>query len=73
MKSQPGFKVFQKDGVTGFENTTNMNLWISVKPIKPKRKYVDIIMIPPKSFKLFTETEIDLTKIIFTLEKACAM
>lgn len=70
MKFEPGFKVFQKKGITGIENTTDMNLVISIKPIKPKRKYVDVILVPPNSYKMFTDPDfqIDLTKISFTLE-----
>lgn len=71
MKLEPGFRVFQKDGMTGIENTTKYNLLVSIKPIKPKRKYIDVILVPPDSFKLFTQPDfqMDLTKISFTLEE----
>ena len=69
-----GFKIFQENGMTGFENLTDYNLLISIKPIKPKRKYIDVIPIPPQSYKLFTQPDfqMDLTKISFTLEPVCA-
>ena len=65
-----GFVVFQRERLTEFENKTDLNLLISIKPIKPKRKYDDLLVVPPRSFKII-EDRLDLTKLSFTLEKTC--
>lgn len=63
------FKVIQKNGLTIIENHSNLNIIISLKPVPPKRKYNDIILIRPNSFKLFDKHyKIDLTTISFSME-----
>ena len=66
------FNVFQKDGLTKFENHSEYHLFLYAKPVKPKRKYKKIILIPRGSFKVFDmkEDKIDLTTVVFSLEKA---
>lgn len=63
--------VSQKEGVTRFENHSKHNLFVYIKPIKPKRKYTKIILIPSGTFKIFDaiEQEFDLTRVVFSLEK----
>lgn len=63
-------RVYQKDGITMIENHTDNNLFLYVKPIKPKRKYTKAVLISPQSVKIFDSTmPIDLNEMIFSLEK----
>ncbi len=64
-----GFSVEQKHGVTTFKNETQMYLEISVVPVKPKRKYETIMVIPPGTFKILDVNEFDLSKFCFAFSK----
>lgn len=47
------------------ENHTNNNLVLSIKPIKPKRKYTDFLIVKCNSFIILDNMEIDLKQVIF--------
>lgn len=63
------FKIKEKNGITIFENHSDYILYISVKPIKPKRKYETIAVVQPGSFIINDVLKLDLTSLSFTLEK----
>jgi len=55
---------------TGFwkiSNHTNLNLILSIKPIKPKRKIINIDIIFPGFFSIIEE-EMDLKNLYFSFE-----
>lgn len=61
------FQVEQIGNVTKITNDTEYVLLISIRPIPPKRKYVDVRLIPPGQF-IILEAEIDLSTVSFRLE-----
>ncbi len=62
-----GFSIEQKHGMTVFKNETNMMLEVSVVPVKPKRTYTTLLIIPPGSFKIYDQVPIHLDQISFRL------
>lgn len=46
-------------------NGSGLGLWVSVKPEKPKRKYVDILYIRPHS-SFFIERKFEIDKLSFS-------
>lgn len=72
MIEEGGFTVYQKCGITRIDNSTKQTLIVSIKPIKPKRKHIDVIIVPPLSFKIFDGVDnLNLAKLSFTLEIRC--
>lgn len=67
MIEESGFTVYQKCGITRIDNSSKQKLIVSVKPIKPKRKYISVYLVPPLSFIIIDKT-IDLNKLSFSLE-----
>lgn len=53
--------------VVSIQNHSQMTLVISVKPVKPKLKHRDFLMIPAKSFTIL-EYEIDFKTISLSFE-----
>ena len=67
---ETGFKIEQANGVTIFTNYTDFVLEVSEVPVKPKRKYNLIFIIPAKSFKILDRIyEMELTKLSFHLKE----
>ncbi len=48
--------------ITKITNKSNLDVVISIKPVKPKRKYIDILLVKKGEF-LIDENEIDLSQI----------
>lgn len=63
------FKISQIDDVIIVENRSDFRLKISIKPVKPKRKYITVGIVQPKG-TLFTDKDgnFDLRKLSFTLD-----
>ena len=61
------FKVEQNENLTIFTNNSSYDLWISLKPIKPKRKYHDIMVVAAGQFVIYDHTDLDLSKVSFSL------
>ncbi len=61
------FKIEKKDTHTIITNNSKFNLWVSLIPIKPKRKYVDIRVVGPGHFVIY-EDEMDMTSLSFSLK-----
>ena len=59
------FSVEQKGNVTIFENTTDMYIEVSLKPVKPKRKHMGILIITPGKFVIY-DRPLDLSKLSFS-------
>lgn len=65
-----GFKIEQESGVIIFTNYTDFVLEVSKVPIKPKRTYKLIHVVPSKSFKMFDVIDtwnMDLNSLCFRL------
>lgn len=68
-------KIEKENGVVKFHNGSEHTLVIYLKPIKPKRKLIKIIVMNPESFTIFDTNskymreDIDLTTLYFSLEK----
>ncbi len=56
--------VEQKQNITIFTNETDMGLIISYIPVKPKRKYTDIMFVKPNEFIIY-DNPLDLTQVSF--------
>lgn len=59
------FKVEQKDKITIFTNDTQMYVEVSLIPIPPKRKYIDIMVITPGKCVVHDGYQVDLSKLCF--------
>ncbi len=49
------FKVEQIGVSTKITNNSNYDLWISMEPVKPQRKRIDICIIPPGQFRVYKQ------------------
>lgn len=67
MRDKPLFSVNQEGAITKFVNNSDMDLWVSLVPIKPKRRYSDICVVPSGEFRIYDHSPIDLTKVSFRL------
>lgn len=65
------FSISRKGGVVKFTNSSDKTMWVSIKPVKPKRKINDILFISPYSFVIHdsAEKDLDLTKIYISFSK----
>ena len=61
------FKIEQSPRHTVITNNSKFNLWMSISPIKPKRKYTEFKVVAPGQFVIFEEY-LDLTSINFSLK-----
>lgn len=57
--------MLQTEGITTFNNGTNLCVVISLKPIKPKKKVRDLMIIRPFEFKVSEAFEVELSKLCF--------
>jgi hypothetical protein len=65
-----GFTVETEKGMIKISNQTDLNLFISIKPIPPHRKYTKIMLVAPHTFKISLEPYLfDLKLISFSLEE----
>lgn len=55
-------------GITKITNKTDLNAFVKLKPVYPKRKVTDFCLIKPDHFAVF-EQDIDFTKIYISFEK----
>jgi len=60
-----GFSIYQEHGITKFTNETDMYIEVSLIPVKPKRKYNDIMVITPGKFVIHNGFPLDLSKVCF--------
>lgn len=65
-------QITQENDVITFVNNSEYILLISIKPIKPKRKYTPVALVNPKSIIIW-DYKIDITMLSFSLEKICDM
>jgi len=56
------FLIERFNGITKITNRTDLDSVISIKPIKPKRKFNDILVIKRGSY-IMLETSLDLAKV----------
>lgn len=71
MKEQYQIRIEKIPGVVRFENNSNCNVFVSQISKPPKRKVFDILVIPPKSFKILEigkEHELDMGSFYFRFE-----
>lgn len=54
--------------ITKITNKSNLDMILSIKPVKPKRKYIDILLVKKCEFLIY-ENEIDLSKISISFIK----
>lgn len=69
------FTISHKKGAIVFENHSDDTLCIYAKPVKPKRKIHLIQIVHPQSFCLWDlaqRGEINISSLMFSLEKSCA-
>ena len=62
------FLVKRGENYWEFKNDSPYNLVISLIPINPKRKVIDIIIVARDSYKIFEEDQIDIFKCFFRWE-----
>ena len=62
------FKIEKNGNITKFTNFSEYIIVISLKPIKPKRKYKDLFVVRAREF-LIDEYNIDMNIISFRFEK----
>lgn len=63
MRNPNEYLLIEKSGyITKITNESELDVIVSIKPIKPKRKYVDMLLVPRGQF-LVHEVEIDLSRI----------
>ncbi len=62
------FKIEKMDNITKFINHSDYKIFLSLRPVKPKRKYYDFLLIHPNSFMII-EYELDFTQISIHFEK----
>lgn len=60
-------KIFKVGELVKFENHSEFNVFVGLIPVKPKRKMIDVMIIPKGNF-LIDESGIDLTKIYVRME-----
>lgn len=65
MDKEIKFSVEQKGNITIFTNETNMYIEVSLIPVKPKRKYIDIMVITPGKCVIHDSYVLDLSKLCF--------
>ena len=65
MDKEIKFSVEQKGNITIFTNETNMYIEVSLIPVKPKRKYIDIMVITPGKWVIHDSYVLDLSKLCF--------
>ncbi len=61
------FTVTQTKPVTYIENNSTLNLIVSIRPIKPKRKHHSILVIKPGCF-IIDENNLVIEQLSFSLE-----
>ena len=59
--------IIQSEGLTKIVNQSKYRIFISIIPIRPKRKYEEFLLIQRGGFIVF-EADIDLTKVSFRFE-----
>lgn len=59
------FSIEQKGNISIFTNETEMYIEVSLIPVKPKRKYHDIMIIRPGQFVIHDSYQLDLSKLCF--------
>lgn len=62
------FKIEANGITTVFTNDSDMYVVVSLLPVKPKRKQVDVIVIRPQTFVIYDMHPLDLSKICFKFE-----
>jgi hypothetical protein len=63
------FTIQQKEGITIFTNETPFYIEVSLIPIRPRRKYIDIAVITPGKRLVHGGYCLDLTKLSFRFVK----
>lgn len=53
-----------------FTNNSDYKIIISLMPVKPKRTYKDIALVPHGNYIMYENTELDLTTLSFRFEDA---
>lgn len=61
------FEITTVDNITGFTNHTDLDCFISLKPIAPKRKWTKVIFVRAGQFVIL-ESHTDLSAIGITFE-----
>jgi len=64
------FNITQSGDVTVFTNDTDMDVVISIIPVKPKRKYIDILVVFRGKHVIYDKGSIDLSQICFRFTTA---
>lgn len=63
------FSVEQDNGITIIKNLSKYDLFLTVKPIPPKRKHLTISVVPSGKVRVYDGLKLCLSNISFTLEE----
>ena len=63
------FSISHEDNILKIVNDSRFNLWVTLIPIKPKRKYTDVLVVRPGSFLIMENFNPDITAFSFRLKE----